>query len=505
MGMKLSRLLIIFVFFLPLYKTYGEITFSEQFDTLPSNFTTTYYGGSTASDFERNTIDDALNILTVGSRAESEIVMKYEGNINSADYDTSGGIVYFTVLAGNSADVAEGSTYFDNDGDLTYTNVAEACLQFSNFNGDGEVILLNENGNKRISYSNENYIDVGSIDSVYLRLSYNFNTDIYGEYYSYDGVNFILLNEQYAPNDDFSIVIGAYSKLTEFEQGDIYFDNFVISDSIEYNINNNTGTDLGNTDTDGDGLSDADEVNTYFTDPNDIDSDNDGIADAYDPSPLSYDSSTNVPASLNGYVEIFFSDNYPGYGIWYGFTENDSINILYNGTTEYRFQDSYTWNSENLTSTGYFRTNFKNKTNDLFFKFTYVVEQSDSGRGFFYDGRIDLDNNGMADGEQITNGLLFPAADSIIDLANVYSSAESNLIPIQVLDYASNEKYFPSELRDLRAGSTMIAVENGTATLSMEVEQSDDLEIWTSGGTTNLQVPVDPNSDTKFFRFKMAE
>ena len=51
----------------------------------------------------------------------------------------------------------------------------------------------------------------------------------------------------------------------------------------------------------------------------------------------------------------------------------------------------------------------------------------------------------------------------------------------------------------------MIEVENGQATLSMEVEQSDDLEIWTSGGTTNLQVPIDPNSDTKFFRFKMAE
>tara|TARA_R110002126_G_scaffold284354_1_gene434011 strand:- start:2813 stop:3544 length:732 start_codon:yes stop_codon:yes gene_type:complete len=61
------------------------------------------------------------------------------------------------------------------------------------------------------------------------------------------------------------------------------------------------------------------------------------------------------------------------------------------------------------------------------------------------------------------------------------------------------------EVKDLRAGSTMIAVENGTATLSMEVVQSDDLEIWTSGGTTDLQIPVDANSDTKFFRFKMTE
>ena len=59
------------------------------------------------------------------------------------------------------------------------------------------------------------------------------------------------------------------------------------------------------------------------------------------------------------------------------------------------------------------------------------------------------------------------------------------------------------EVKDLRAGSTMIAVENETATLSMEVEESDDLEIWTSGSTTTFQVPAD--SDTKFFRFKMTE
>ena len=65
--------------------------------------------------------------------------------------------------------------------------------------------------------------------------------------------------------------------------------------------------------------------------------------------------------------------------------------------------------------------------------------------------------------------------------------------------------YSTSDIQDLRAGSTMIEVENWQATLSMEVEQSDDLEIWTSGGTAILQIPVDANSDIKFFRFKMAE
>ena len=65
--------------------------------------------------------------------------------------------------------------------------------------------------------------------------------------------------------------------------------------------------------------------------------------------------------------------------------------------------------------------------------------------------------------------------------------------------------YRLDDIQDLRAGSTMIEVENGQATLSMEVEQSDDLEIWTSGSTTTLQIPLDADSDTKFFRFKMTE
>ena len=58
-------------------------------------------------------------------------------------------------------------------------------------------------------------------------------------------------------------------------------------------------------------------------------------------------------------------------------------------------------------------------------------------------------------------------------------------------------------VKDVRVCSTMIEVENGLATLSMELEQSDRLEIWTSGSTTTFQVTAD--SDTKFFRFQMPE
>ena len=51
----------------------------------------------------------------------------------------------------------------------------------------------------------------------------------------------------------------------------------------------------------------------------------------------------------------------------------------------------------------------------------------------------------------------------------------------------------------------MIAVENGTATLSMEVEESSDLGIWTNGGASTLQIPIDAEAGKKFYRFKMTE
>ena len=81
---------------------------------------------------------------------------------------------------------------------------------------------------------------------------------------------------------------------------------------------------------------------------------------------------------------------------------------------------------------------------------------------------------------------------------NDNSDAQASLDGIQ-------SKYSLDEIVDLRAGSTMITVEDETATLSMEVEQSDDLEIWTNGGASTLQIPIDAEAGKKFFRFKMTE
>ena len=52
-------------------------------------------------------------------------------------------------------------------------------------------------------------------------------------------------------------------------------------------------------------------------------------------------------------------------------------------------------------------------------------------------------------------------------------------------------------------GSNLIAVANGVADIGVGIETSDDLSIWTTGGTASATVDV--NSDSQFIRFSMTE
>ena len=137
----------------------------------------------------------------------------------------------------------------------------------------------------------------------------------------------------------------------------------------------------------------------------------------------------------------------------------------------------------------------------------------------------DTDGDTILDGTEITNGtnpnLADTDSDGLSDPLEVTYGSDPNLPDTSgdglsdavvvnagfdpTVDYSNLINVSRQGMTDLRNGSTMIEIENGQATLSMELEQSDDLEIWTSGGTTNLQIPIDASSDTKFFRFKMAE
>ena len=60
------------------------------------------------------------------------------------------------------------------------------------------------------------------------------------------------------------------------------------------------------------------------------------------------------------------------------------------------------------------------------------------------------------------------------------------------------------EVTDLRLGSSLISVDNGFANLTINFEESIDLENWHVGSTTNFEIPVQDNEPTKFFRVVAA-
>jgi hypothetical protein len=285
-------------------------------------------------------------------------------------------------------------------------------------------------------------------------------------------------------------------------------------------------------DTDGDGNPDYLDLDSNDTDgdsiPNyqDIDDDNDGIADVSDEFPLIFDvGDGDTPESLEGYVQIYFAEWWSAGGVWYP-TSDSAFTWINRRYPSANYQGIYQWDKEtrsyisNNTNTIYL--NFEEKENDVFFEFTYTVQFSPEststipdhgGGGFFYDARFDLDNNGVSDGLQISSGDAFPAVDSSISLRDIYDSLHSGnsgagLIPIDILNAyieLNTSKYSLEEIKDLRLGSVMMAVQNGQANLTLSVQESTDLNTWSEASEASIQIPIDAAQSTKFFRFAMPE
>ena len=126
------------------------------------------------------------------------------------------------------------------------------------------------------------------------------------------------------------------------------------------------------------------------------------------------------------------------------------------------------------------------------------------------DPNIDSDGDSLSDIKERQFGsdpLVADTYDSLVDIIN--SIDFTNL---------GDAKFTLQEITDLRAGSTMIAVENGQATLSMEVEQSDDLEVWNTlnfgddeqdaegeSEEQSISASITVEDGTRFYRFKMTE
>jgi hypothetical protein len=97
---------------------------------------------------------------------------------------------------------------------------------------------------------------------------------------------------------------------------------------------------------------------------------------------------------------------------------------------------------------------------------------------------------------------LFTVLDT---LDSVEAERDAALAAQATAEAERDAKLTLDEVKDLRAGSTMITVENETATLSMEIEKSSDLTNWTFDKTTTVDIPIEDGVGTQFFRFKMAD
>ena len=260
---------------------------------------------------------------------------------------------------------------------------------------------------------------------------------------------------------------------------------------------------------------------------------------------LLYDKNNHVPFSNSDhgneslyypYSSYFSENNINFFTFNIGDLDNDELSIvevpdysyIYSGASNYLNGDTL-----EVRINGSFASGEWTRSNDLsWHRFAYRVQDSLGNMSPIYYLKInkfisDYNSNGLSDIWETNYGIYSTSSsrnhDSDNDLVSDYDEYLTDTDPTNnnsfdptlrqlglaqngVLENPSQYNLFTmNEIQDLRAGSTMIEVEDGQATLSMEVEQSSDLEIWTSGGTTNLQIPVDPNSDTKFFRFKMAE
>ena len=225
-----------------------------------------------------------------------------------------------------------------------------------------------------------------------------------------------------------------------------------LSDFIEVN---NTLTDPNNADSDNDGLLDGAEVNSHATDPLDTDSDDDGLLDGaevntHNTSPIDTDSDDD---SLSDGAEVNTHGTNPNL--------NDSDT---DGLSDF---------------------------NEIFTNFT--------------DPNIaDSDGDGLTDGAEIntysSNPLLTDSSGDGLSDDFVVSAGFSPSV-----DYTPLLSGWQSMLEDARTGSVMLEVANGSATLQLQIQRSDDLSTWTSSAEDLIEVELPMQQGKGFFRFAMPQ
>jgi hypothetical protein len=485
------------------------------------------------NNLEVNASNGVLNVTSENGEGEKGIEILY--SVDSSNTNT--GILYATVLANNSKDISDGGSLIDNEGGTELYYEVGCGLGFSNFSGDGWIELKNRNGSKKIEYYGGE-LDVSSLDDIYLRVSYEFGTNTAKSYYSMDGQNFTELGSEYAPNDNFFVSLEVETRNVSLEDGDVYFDNFVISDDNNYEIDfydpniiipissYETEFSIINGpletiihDANGNGVVDFEEI--FDQNYNGIKDDNEGY---YDENGNGiWDSDTfddkNGNGVFDGQIKYITLEGLDRHHKQYGFAPG--IYIIKNVPEEYpiRLQDKNLVssdgleisNSSQIEYSGEFKTSDSDSNHygnyyygDVVLFFKKHIRENLSASIYVKDkGYLGSENMILIDESYSIN--IDPSIDrsnplwheqlveTFVDIIRINNSSTDN-----------NDGLSISEIQDLRPGSTMIEVSGNQATVQLQMEESSDLQTWEDTGTpATMTIPAD--TDTKFFRFKMAE
>ena len=115
----------------------------------------------------------------------------------------------------------------------------------------------------------------------------------------------------------------------------------------------------------------------------------------------------------------------------------------------------------------------------------------------------DTDSDGLSDSEEVNTYQSNPnnadtSNDGLTDHALVNYGLDPNV------DHTLLYNAVVQSIADLREGSTIIEVINNQATMTFNLESSNDLVSWTQTGDTAI-MEVSANSDTQFYRFKLSD
>ena len=268
---------------------------------------------------------------------------------------------------------------------------------------------------------------------------------------------------------------------------------------------------------------------------------------------------TFIPDSLIGNIVIFQSNYYATESAVYYLTENDALSVYTSAgekaytTYKYRYANGIeylpNWDGSEQSSSFIFNNDYSG----LVYESGPYVDNSATPLDFIiYPGHIDLDNDGLADAEELKLEILpdfdsggnyaLPSSAEIQSAIAEYTppsggndgdgsgSEPSNALALSdndddnmpdalenkfggdpsngadalsTLNVLLNSVYTLNQIRDLRPGSTMIEVVDGYAQLGLTLQESYDLNNWVNVSVPITIDPIQADSGTAFYRFKL--